>query len=113
VVAFPGSVDFPGARAARPGPDLFPVLPGTHAGPVDDRRYSPLFMFGNGVEQIANATGVHPRSARSTPAAAAHAPAHRRQLPEPPGARLSTEGSVCSPRTPIHAFGEQRHLQEV
>jgi hypothetical protein len=61
VVAFPGSVDFPGARAARPGPDLFPVLPGTHAGPVDDRRYSPLFMFGNGVEQIANATGVHPK----------------------------------------------------
>jgi hypothetical protein len=65
VVAFPGTVDFSGTRVVLPGPDFFPVLPGTHAGPVGDRRYSPLFTFGNGIvyngEQIANATGIHPK----------------------------------------------------
>jgi hypothetical protein len=65
VVAFPGTVDFSGTRVVLPGPDFFPVLPGTHAGPVGDRRYSPLFTFGNGVvhngEQVANATGLHPK----------------------------------------------------
>jgi hypothetical protein len=46
-----------------PGPDLFPVLPGTHAGPVADAAYSPLFTFGNGVvyngAQVANDTGTN------------------------------------------------------
>jgi hypothetical protein len=46
-------------------PDEFPVLAGTHAGPVGDADYSPLFTFGNGIvyngEQIANWTGVHPK----------------------------------------------------
>jgi hypothetical protein len=65
VVEFPGAVDFSGSRVVLPGPDLFPVLPGTHAGPVGDARYSPLFTFGDGIvyngEQIANDTGVHPK----------------------------------------------------
>jgi hypothetical protein len=65
VVDFAGTVDFSGQRAVFPGPDLFPVLPSTHAGPVGDPQYSPLFTFGNGVvyngEQIANWTGVHPK----------------------------------------------------
>jgi hypothetical protein len=41
------------------------VLPGTHAGPVGDARYSPLFTLGNGVvyngAQVANATGRNPK----------------------------------------------------
>ncbi len=65
VVDFSGTVDFSGQRVVVPGPDEFPVLPGTHAGPVGDAGYSPLFTFGNGVvyngEQIANWTGVHPK----------------------------------------------------
>jgi hypothetical protein len=65
VVDFAGTVDFSGQRVVLPGPDFFPVLPGTHAGPVGDAHYSPLFTFGNGIvyngEQIANSTGVHPK----------------------------------------------------
>jgi hypothetical protein len=65
VVDFSGTVDFSGQRVVLPGPDLFPVLPGTHAGPVGDAHYSPLFTFGNGIvyngEQIANDTGIHPK----------------------------------------------------
>jgi hypothetical protein len=65
VVHFQGTVDFSGQRVVIPGPDFFPVLAGTHAGPVGDARYSPLFSFGNGIvyngEQIANSTGVHPK----------------------------------------------------
>jgi hypothetical protein len=65
VVHFSGTVDFSGQRVVIPGPDFFPVLSGTHAGPVGDASYSPLFSFGDGVvyngEQIANWTGVHPK----------------------------------------------------
>ena len=65
VVHFAGTVDFSGQRVVLPGPDFFPVLPGTHAGPVGDANYSPLFTFGNGIvyngAQIANSTGVHPK----------------------------------------------------
>jgi hypothetical protein len=65
VVHFAGTVDFSGRRVVIPGPDLFPVAPGKHAGPVGDANYSPLFTFGNGIvyngEQIANSTGVHPK----------------------------------------------------
>jgi len=65
VVSFSGTVDFSGRRVVIPGPDEFPVLPGTHAGPVADAKYSPLFTFGTGIvydgEQIANWTGVHPK----------------------------------------------------
>jgi hypothetical protein len=65
VVDFSGTVDFSGHRVVLPGPDEFPVLPGTHAGPVGDANYSPLFTFGNGIvyngEQLANSTGVHPK----------------------------------------------------
>ena len=65
VVHFAGTVDFSGQRVVLPGPDFFPVLPGTHAGPVGDAAYSPLFTFGNGIvyngAQIANSTGVHPK----------------------------------------------------
>lgn len=61
----PGTVDFSGTRVVLPGPNLFPVLPGTHAGPIADARYSPLFTFGNGVvydgAQVANATGHNPK----------------------------------------------------
>jgi hypothetical protein len=65
VVHFQGTVDFSGQRVVIPGPDFFPVLAGTHAGPVGDADYSPLFTFGNGIvyngEQIANSSGVHPK----------------------------------------------------
>ena len=65
VVQFAGSVDFSGQRAVIPGPDFFPVLAGTHAGPIADAQYSPMFTFGDGVvyngAQIANASGVHPK----------------------------------------------------
>ena len=65
VVDFSGTVDFSGQRVVLPGPDEFPVLPGTHAGPIADANYSPLFTLGNGIvydgEQIANWTGVHPK----------------------------------------------------
>jgi len=65
VVDFNGTVGFSGQRVIIPGPDEFPVLPGTHAGPIADANYSPLFTFGNGIvydgEQIANWTGVHPK----------------------------------------------------
>jgi hypothetical protein len=65
VVHFDGTVDFSGQRVVIPGPDFFPVLPGTHAGPIGDSKYSPLFTFGNGIvyngEQIANSTGTHPK----------------------------------------------------
>jgi hypothetical protein len=65
VVHFDGTVDFSGKRVVIPGPEFFPVLAGTHAGPVGDASYSPLFTFGNGIvyngEQIANSTGVHPK----------------------------------------------------
>lgn len=65
VVHFAGTVDFSGKRVVLPGPDFFPVLPGTHAGPVGGAHYSPLFTFGNGIvyngAQIANSSGVHPK----------------------------------------------------
>jgi hypothetical protein len=65
VVHFAGTVDFSGQRVVLPGPTYFPVLPGTHAGPLGDANYSPLFTFGNGIvyngAQIANSTGVHPK----------------------------------------------------
>lgn len=65
VVHFAGTVNFSGQRVVLPGPDFFPVLPGTHAGPVGDANYSPLFTFGNGIvyngAQIADPTGVHPK----------------------------------------------------
>lgn len=65
VVHFQGTVNFSGQRVVIPGPDFFPVLPGTHAGPVGDANYSPLFTFGDGIvyngEQIANSTGLHPK----------------------------------------------------
>src|SRR5262245_14624110 len=66
VIHFAGTVDFSGKRVVLPGPDYFPVLPGTHAGPIGDAAYSPLFTFANGVvyngAQIANSTGVHPKA---------------------------------------------------
>jgi hypothetical protein len=66
VVHFAGTVDFSGQRVVLPGPDLFPVLPGTHAGPIGDKAYSPLFTFGNGIvyngAQISNSTGMHPKA---------------------------------------------------
>jgi hypothetical protein len=65
VVHFSGTVDFSGQRVVIPGPTYFPVLDGTHAGPVGDANYSPLFTLGDGVvyngAQIANSTGVHPK----------------------------------------------------
>ena len=65
VVHLSGTVDFSGQRVVIPGPTFFPVLAGTHAGPVGDAHYSPLFTFGNGVvyngEQIANSSGIHPK----------------------------------------------------
>jgi hypothetical protein len=57
----PGQRRLPRRAPRAPRPRPLPRATGQHAGPVDDRRYSPLFMFGNGVEQIANATGVHPK----------------------------------------------------
>jgi len=63
VVHFAGSVDFSGTRVLLPGPDLFPLNPASHAGPVGDPNYSPLFTTGNGIvyngEHIANKTGMH------------------------------------------------------
>ncbi len=67
LVDFAGGVDFSGTRAVVPGPDLFPVAPATHAGPIADAAYSPLFTFGNGIvyngAEVANSTGVHPKVA--------------------------------------------------
>ena len=67
-VSFPGTVDFSGQRIVIPGPHLFPVDPATHAGPIGDANYSPLFTVGNGIvyngEQIANPTGIHPKVVR-------------------------------------------------
>jgi len=64
-VRFSGGVDFSGARSVVPGPDLFPVDPATHAGPLADKKYSPLFSFGDGIvyngAEVANSTGVHPK----------------------------------------------------
>jgi len=62
-VAFQAGVDFSGARVVIPGPDFFPPNPGTHAGPIADAKYSPLFTFGDGVvyngAQVANESGKH------------------------------------------------------
>jgi hypothetical protein len=62
-VDFQGGVDFSGQRLVVPGPQLFPVDPSTHAGPVAEPGYSPLFTFGDGVvyngAEIANRTGIH------------------------------------------------------
>lgn len=64
-VNFAAGVDFSGQRLIVPGPDLFPVDPATHAGPVGKQGYSPLFSFGDGVvfngAEVANRTGVHPK----------------------------------------------------
>jgi hypothetical protein len=64
-VKFQAGVDFSGTRVVNPGPEFFPTNPGTHAGPVGDAAYSPLFTFGDGVvyngAQIANSTGTHPK----------------------------------------------------
>jgi hypothetical protein len=48
IVQFSGGVDFSGTRVVVPGPDLFPLDPASHAGPVADPAYSPLFTFGDG-----------------------------------------------------------------
>ena len=65
VVHFTSGVDFSGQRLVVPGPDLFPLDPSTHAGPIGDAGYSPLFTFGDGVvfngAEVANATGIHPK----------------------------------------------------
>jgi hypothetical protein len=65
LVSFAGGVDFSGQRLVVPGPDLFPVDPATHAGPVADAAYSSMFTFGNGIvyngAQVANNTGTHPK----------------------------------------------------
>src|SRR5689334_627072 len=62
-VRFRSGVDFSGNRVVVPGPDLFPVDPATHAGPVGDPGYSPLFTFDGKVvyngPQIGNPTGLH------------------------------------------------------
>jgi hypothetical protein len=62
-VTFSAGVDFSGQRLVVPGPDLFPVDPATHAGPVADPGYSPLFTLDGRVvyngPQIANPTGRH------------------------------------------------------
>jgi hypothetical protein len=42
-VNFSAGVNFSGQRLAVPGPDLFPVDPATHAGPVGQQGYSPLW----------------------------------------------------------------------
>jgi hypothetical protein len=64
-VGFSAGVNFSGQRLVVPGPDLFPVDPATHAGPVGQQGYSPLFTFGDGVvfngAEVANRTGVHPK----------------------------------------------------
>ena len=62
-VRFAASVDFSGAPLVVPGPDLFPLDPSSHAGPVGDPNYSPLFTVGNGIvyngAHVANRSGVH------------------------------------------------------
>lgn len=62
-VRFSGGVDFSKPRVVVPGPDLFPLDPATHAGPVADAHYSPLFTLGDGIvyngPHIANESGVH------------------------------------------------------
>jgi len=62
-VRFAASVDFSGTRLLVPGPNLFPLDPSSHAGPVGDPNYSPLFTTGNGIvyngAHVANRTGVH------------------------------------------------------
>ena len=62
-VEFRAGVNFRGTRVVVPGPTLFPVDPATHAGPVGDAGYSPLFTFDGKVvyngPQIANVTGQH------------------------------------------------------
>jgi len=62
-VHFEAGVDFSQKRLVVPGPNLFPVDAATHAGPIGDPGYSPLFTFGDGVVynggQIANESGVH------------------------------------------------------
>jgi hypothetical protein len=64
-VHFAGTVDFRGKRLVVPGPDLFPVDPSTHAGPVGDHHYSPLFTTGDGIvyngQHVANKSGIHPK----------------------------------------------------
>ncbi len=64
-VKFSGSVNFRGKRLLIPGPDLYPLNPASHAGPIADATYSPEFTFGDGVvyngAEIANRTGVHPK----------------------------------------------------
>jgi len=64
-VNFSAGVDFRGHRLVIPGPDLFPVDPATHAGPLGEGGYSPLFTFGDGVvfngAEVVNRTGVHPK----------------------------------------------------
>jgi len=65
IIHFPGTVDFSGQRVVIPGPNIFPVADGTHAGPVGDADYSPLFTVGHGIVyngmQIANRSGIHPK----------------------------------------------------
>jgi hypothetical protein len=66
-VWFPAGVNFSGHRLIIPGPNLFPLNPASHAGPVGYQGYSPLFTFGDGVvfngAEVANRTGVHPKVA--------------------------------------------------
>lgn len=61
IVEFSGGVDFSGTRSVVPGPDLFPLDRSSHAGPVADAAYSPLFTFGDGVvyngAEVANLSG--------------------------------------------------------
>lgn len=63
VVQFSSGVDFSRPRSVVPGPDLYPLDPASHAGPVGDSGYSPLFTFGDGVvyngAEVANSTGWH------------------------------------------------------
>lgn len=63
IVEFPAGVNFSGTRSVIPGPNLYPLDPASHAGPVADSGYSPLFTFGDGVvyngAEIANLTGRH------------------------------------------------------
>jgi len=62
-VSFSGRVDFSGARSVVPGPDLFPVDPATHAGPLADKKYSPLFSFGDGIPYLWAVAGRRSRGA--------------------------------------------------
>jgi hypothetical protein len=63
IVQFAGTVDFSGTRLVVPGPNPFPLDPSSHAGPVGDPNYSPLFTVFNGIvynsSQVANGTGRH------------------------------------------------------